>query len=297
MAVTTDAGTTGASGAASPTEGRRVGWLDSRIESAETGAGNRRWYGGLAAAGIAVLIWATVSATGLFSSLLLPSPVQVWGAFVDSVTTHDGAQGLSDHYLWVHLGASLKRVGLGLLWGTVIGVPLGLLLGLSRWADRIGGPVVDFVKALPPLGYYPLLILWFGIEDVSKVWLLFLAALAPIAIATAAGVANVRHERVSAALVLGATQPQLIRYVFLPSVVGDIVTGVRVASGFAWTTIVAAETINGIPGLGGLAWSSQKELRADIAILSVIVIGLTAVAIDAVLRLLERRLAPWKGRA
>jgi taurine transport system permease protein len=292
MATTTDAPS-----AASPTEGRRVGWLDSRIESAETGAGNRRWYGGLTAAGIAVLIWAAVSATGLFSPLLLPSPAQVWGAFVDSITTHDGAQGLSDHYLWVHLGASLKRVGLGLLWGAVIGIPLGLLLGLSRWADRIGGPVVDFVKALPPLGYYPLLILWFGIEDVSKVWLLFLAALAPIAIATAAGVANVRHERVSAALVLGATRSQLVRYVFLPSVVGDIVTGVRVASGFAWTTIVAAETINGIPGLGGLAWSSQKELRADIAVLSVIVIGLTAVAIDAVLRLLERRLAPWKGRA
>jgi taurine transport system permease protein len=279
------------------TEGRRVGWLDRRIESAETGAGNRRWYGGLAAAGVAIVIWSAVSALGVFSPLLLPTPLQVWSAFVDSVTTHDGTVGLSNNYLWVHLAHSLKRVGLGLLWGTAVGVPLGLFLGLSRWADRIGGPVVDFVKALPPLGYYPLLILWFGIEDVSKVWLLFLAALAPIAIATAAGVANVRHERVSAALVLGASRSQLIRYVFLPSVVGDVVTGVRVASGFAWTTIVAAETINGIPGLGGLAWASQKELRADIAVLSVIVIGLTAVAIDALLRVLERRLAPWKGRA
>jgi len=292
MATATDASVT-----ATPIEGRRAGWLDRRIESAETGAGNRRWYGGLLAAGIAIVLWSAVSALGLFSSLLLPSPLQVWGAFVDSITTHDGAVGLSGSYLWVHLAASLKRVGLGLLWGAVVGVPLGLFLGLSRWADRIGGPVVDFVKALPPLGYYPLLILWFGIEDLSKVWLLFLAALAPIAIATAAGVANVRHERVSAALVLGASRAQLVRYVFLPSVIGDVVTGVRVASGFAWTTIVAAETINGIPGLGGLAWASQKELRADIAVLSVIVIGLTAVAIDAVLRLLERRLAPWKGRA
>lgn len=288
MATTTDT---------AAVEGRRVGWLDRRIESAETGTGNRRWYGGLAAAGIAVVIWASVAATGLVSPLLLPTPGQVWNAFIDSITIHNGTQGLSNHYLWVHLAYSLKRVGLGLLWGTALGLPLGLFLGLSRWADRIVGPVVDFVKALPPLGYYPLLILWFGIEDTSKVWLLFLAALAPIAIATASGVANVRHERVSAALVLGASRAQLIRYVFLPSVIGDVVTGVRVASGFAWTTIVAAETINGIPGLGGLAWSSQKELRADIAILSVIVIGLTAVAIDAVLRLLERRLAPWKGRA
>jgi len=278
-------------------EGRRVGWVDRRQEAAESGAGNRRWYGGLLAAVLAVAVWWAVAASGAFSTLLLPTPRQVWDVFVDSVTVHDGQRGLSGEYLWVHLWASLRRVLLGLGWGVLAGVPLGLLIGLSRTADRVLGPVVDFVKALPPLGYYPLLILWFGIAESSKIWLLFLAAVAPITVATAAGVAGVRHERINAALVLGAGRLDLVRTVVLPSVAVDVITGIRVASGFAWTTIVAAETTNGLPGLGGLAWASQKELRADVAVLSVIVIGLTAVAIDACLRLLERRVAPWRGRA
>ena len=279
------------------TEGRRIGWVDRRLETAESGRANRTWYGGLIAAAIALAIWWVAAASGEFSELLLPGPAKVWHAFIQSVTTHDGVKGLAGHYLWEHLAASLRRVLIGLIWGTVAGVPLGLLIGLSRIADRILGPAVDFFKALPPLGYFPLLILWFGIDDSSKVWLLFLAAFAPITIATAAGVGNVRHERVSAVLVLGAGRYELIRTVVLPSVAGDMITGLRLASGFSWTTIVAAESVNGTPGLGGLAWASQRELRADIAILAVIVIGLTAISIDAALRLVERRVAPWRGRA
>jgi len=282
---------------ASPTEGRRVGWIDRRIEAAETGSGNRRWYGGLLAAVLAIGLWWLLTLTGRFSTALLPTPVQVVAAFRESVTTHGNQQGLLGSYLWVHFWASLKRVLLGLGWGIVLGIPLGLGVGLSRVADRILGPVVEFLRALPPLGYFPLLILWFGIEEQSKVWLLSLASFAPIVIATAAGVAGVRTERGNAVLVLGASRFEMVRKVVLPSVAGDIITGIRVATGFAWTTIVAAETSNGLPGLGGLAWASQKQLRADIAILAIIVIGVTAVASDALLRTLERRLAPWKGRA
>jgi taurine transport system permease protein len=279
------------------TEGRRVGWIDRRIEAAETGSGNRRWYGGLLAAALAVALWWLLSATGRFSTALLPTPGQVVEAFKQSVTVHNGQKGIQGNYLWVHFWASFKRVLSGLALGILLGIPLGLLLGLSRVADRVLGPVVEFVKALPPLGYFPLLILWFGIGDSSKIWLLFLASFAPIAVSTAAGVAGVRNERVSAALVLGASPVSMVTKVVLPHVAGDIVTGIRVASGFAWTTIVAAETSNGLPGLGGLAWASQKVLRADLAILAIIVIGVTAVASDALLRALERLVAPWKGRA
>ncbi|MDR0991115.1 MAG: ABC transporter permease [Propionibacteriaceae bacterium] len=278
-------------------EGRRVGWISRRIDQAENRAGNRRWYGGLLAAVLAIGLWWLLSASGRFSTMLLPSPEQVVAAFKQSVTTHNGQPGILGSYLWVHFWASLRRVLIGLAWGIILGIPLGLGLGLSRVADRILGPVVEFLRALPPLGYFPLLILWFGIGDASKVWLLALASFAPITIATAAGVAGVRNERVNAALVLGANRFDMVRTVILPSVAADIITGVRVATGFAWTTIVAAETSNGLPGLGGLAWASQKELRADIAILAIIVIGVTAVLSDALLRLLERRLAPWKGRA
>ena len=105
------------------------------------------------------------------------------------------------------------------------------------------------------------------------------------------------RKRLNAGLVLGATRWQLLRHTVLPSALPDFFTGTRVAVGFAWTTIVAAETSNGLPGIGGLAWATKKELRTDVAILCVIVIGVTAVLLDSVLRLVERRLVPWKGRA
>lgn len=280
-----------------PTEGNRVDWVHRRLESAESGKATRRWYWGATTAVVALVIWWAAAASGAWSPLILPGPRLVWDAFVQSVTTHDGVRGLSGDYLWVHLAASLKRIAFGIGWGVAVGIPLGLLVGLSRNANRFLGPAVDFLKALPPLGYFPLLILWFGIEDQSKIWLLFIAAFPPVTIATAAAVAAVRQERVNAALVLGAGRSALIYRVVLPSVAGEVLTGIRLASGFAWTTIVAAETNNGLPGIGGLAWSSQKELRADVAVLCVIVIGITAVGIDAVLRLVEHRLAPWKGRA
>jgi taurine transport system permease protein len=102
---------------------------------------------------------------------------------------------------------------------------------------------------------------------------------------------------VEAARALGAGRWQVVGVTVVPSIVPDILTGVRLALGFAWTTIVAAETNNGIPGIGGLAWATKKELRSDVAIVCVIVIGCTALLLDNGVRLLERRLAPWKGRA
>ena len=284
-------------GAASGTEGRRVRWVSRRIESAESGAPTRRWYWALVSGALVLGIWWAAAASGQWTPLLLPGPDDVAEAFRQSVTTHDGVRGMAGYLLWEDLWASLRRVLVALGWAIAAGIPFGVWLGISRFADRLLGPVVDFLKALPPLGYFPLLILWFGIEDTSKVWLLFLAAFPPIAVATAAGVRAVRQDRVNAALAFGASRFDLIRTVVLPSVAADAITGIRIASGFAWTTIVAAETSNGRPGIGGLAWASQKQLRADVAILAVIVIGLTALVIDTALRLTERKIAPWKGRA
>jgi taurine transport system permease protein len=260
-------------------------------------AGHTRIAGAVGAAALVLVVWWILAASGTWSEIILPTPAKVWHAFIQSVTVHDGQRGLSGYYLWQHLWASLWRILRGLAWAFVIGVPLGLALGLWRPFELIAEPMVGFLRSLPPLGYFSLLIIWFGIDDTSKVWLLYLAAFPPIALSVAAGVATVRTERINAALVLGANRTQLLRHTVMPSVLPDLFTGVRVAAGFAWTTIVAAETSNGIPGIGGLAWATKKELRSDVAILCVIVIGITAVVLDGVLRLAERRLVPWKGRA
>jgi taurine transport system permease protein len=281
----------------SSVDGRRVAWAARRHEgTAGSSATTRAASAGLAAL-IVLVVWWLLAASGAWSEIILPAPTRVWRAFIQSITVHDGQRGLSGYYLWQHLSASLSRILHGVFWAFVVGVPLGLALGMWRPFELVAEPMISFLRSLPPLGYFSLLIIWFGIDDTSKIWLLFLAAFPPITLAVASGVASVRTERINAGLVLGATRSQLLRYTVLPSVLPDLFTGLRVAVGFSWTTIVAAETSNGIPGIGGLAWATKKELRSDVAILCVIVVGLTAVLLDMLLRVIERRLVPWKGRA
>ena len=277
------------------TDGRSVTWVSRRHEGKPPV--RHRWAYGVFSALVVLGVWWVVSAAGVWSELILPSPSKVWRAFIQSVTVHDGQTGLSGYYLWEHLWASLWRILKGVVWAVVVGVPLGLALGIWNRFELFVGPIVSFLRSLPPLGYFSLLIIWFGIDDTSKVWLLFIAAFAPIALAVAKGVATTRIDRLNASLVLGASNVQVLRYVIVPSVLPDFLTGVRIAVGFAWTTIVAAETSNGIPGIGGLAWATKKELRSDIAILCIIVIGATAVLLDALLRRTEQRFVTWHGQA
>jgi taurine transport system permease protein len=257
----------------------------------------RTWWLRLLSLGVVLGLWWLLAALEIWSPLLLPSPGDVWHALVLSVTSEGPRRGLSGYYLWEHLWASLQRILKGVGYAIVFGPLLGLVLASFRWVRVVVEPWVSFLRSLPPLAYFSLLIIWFGIDDTSKVWLLFVAAFPPITIATIAGVERVRADRVNGARSLGASRLQTIRHVVAPSALPDLLTGIRVAFGFAWTTIVAAETANGIPGIGGLAWATKKENRTDIAILCVIVIGITAVLIDHLLQRLERRLVPWKAHA
>jgi len=267
------------------------------VVSALTGPRARRLGARTLSLAVLLFAWWLVTELEVWSELFVPRPDAVWARFVDSVTVHDGQKGLSGYYLWEHLGASLRRIGLGVGLAILIGIPLGLLLATVRPFQVIVEPYVNFIRALPPLAYFSVLIIWFGIEDTSKVWLLFLAAFAPIALSVLSGVQGIRQDRIHAAQALGANRWQTVRHVTLPSVLPELFTGIRLSLGFAWTTIVAAETSNGIPGIGGLAWATKKELRADVAVMCVIVIGITALVLDNGIRLVEHRLAPWKGRA
>jgi taurine transport system permease protein len=249
-------------------------------------------------------IWWLVTALGLVQPLYLPSPGAVWNAFVTANTDHPIAPGVDrivrgeqNYYLWEHLLASLQRIAAGVGLAIVVGIPLGLLMSTFRWAGVVVEPYLNFLRALPPLGYIGLLIVWFGIGDTSKVWLLFLAAMPPIAMATISGVRGVREDMVNAALSLGASRRQTLTTVMLPATAPQVINGIRVATGFAWTTVVAAELNNGIPGIGGLAYLSGTELDTALTIACIIVIGLAAVALDSGIKLLEDVLVPWHGKA
>lgn len=242
-------------------------------------------------------IWFLVTWLQIWDELFVPRPAAVWERFIEGVTVHDGNEGLSGHFLWEHLWASLWRILKGVGWALVVGVPLGVLLATSTRFAVVVEPFVNFVRSLPPLAYFSLLIIWFGLEDTSKVWLLFLAAVAPIALSVASGVRSVRQDSIDAARSMGANRFQVAMNVQLPAALPDLVTGLRLAIGFAWTTIVAAETANGIPGIGGLAWSTKKFQQTDVAVLCILVIGLTAILLDHLVKVLDRVFVPWRGKA
>jgi len=253
---------------------------------------------------VVVLLWWLVTALQLVPALYLPSPGAVLNAFVQANSCRPIAEGLSrtvcgeqNYYLWEHMVASLQRIAVGLGAAVAVGLAVGFLMGSSRWLQVAFDPYLNFLRALPPLGYIGLLIVWLGIGDASKNVLLFLAAFPPIVIATVQGVAGVPADRVNAALSLGASRTQSIRYVILPSSLPSILSGVRLAAGFAWTTVVAAELNNGIPGIGGLAYLSGTQLNTPLTIACIITIGIVAVALDALIVRISRSLVPWQGKA
>ena len=243
-----------------------------------------------------LLAWWIVAELDVWSDLFVPDPGAVWDRFVDSETTHQGQIGLSGYYLHDHLLASLGRIGAGVGLAIVAGVVVGLLLSTVRPFAIVAEPYVTFLRSLPPLAYFSLLIIWFGIGNASKVWLLFLTAFPPIALSVVGGVQAIRADRVDAARALGASRLQVLRHVQLPSVLPEVFTGTRLAIGFAWTTIVAAETVDGIPGIGGLAWTTKKFQQTDVAVLCIVVIGLTALLLDQLVKQVERGVVPWRGK-
>lgn len=244
-----------------------------------------------------VVVWWVVTELEIWRPLFVPPPQDVWNQLIRTSTTHDGQVGYAGEYLWQHLWTSMLRLFQGLALGVLIGVPLGLALGSSRTIAAILHPGVTVIRSLPPLAYFSLLIIWFGIDESAKVVLLFLAAVAPIAVATADAVGNVSEDRLLAIRSLGASRLQTVVQVVLPSALPEMMTGLRVALGVTFTTIVAAETVNGLPGIGGMVRDAQRFNKTDVVVLGIIVIGIVAIALDIAIKALDRRVVPWRGRA
>ncbi|MCF2905552.1 ABC transporter permease subunit [Octadecabacter sp. CECT 8868] len=223
--------------------------------------------------------------------LYLPAPEVVWNRFIEIAK-----YGYQNVYLTVHLGFSLFRVIVGFLLGAIIGIPLGYAMGLSNWFRGWFDPIVEFMRPVPPLALIPLVIIWFGIGEVGKIFLLFLAALWIMAIAARSGVSGVRITKVHAAYSLGASRWQILRHVIIPNSLPEIFTGARVAMGVCWGTVVAAELVAAEEGIGKMITTASKFQNTDIILLGVIIIGIVGFGIDMLMRMAERKLVPWKGK-
>ena len=249
-----------------------------------------RWISTLTLATL-LLAWWLVTAAGWIEPLFLPSPGDILAKGWLLVT-----QGYMDASLWQHLGASLGRIGLALVAATLTAIPVGIAIGYNRVARGILDPLIEFYRPIPPLAYLPLIVIWCGIGELSKVLLIYLAIFAPIAIATATGVRTVDPAKLRAAQSLGATNAQLIRHVILPSALPDILTGIRIGLGVGWSTLVAAELIAATSGLGFMVQSAAQFLVTDVVVLGILLIALIAFALEMSLRALQRKLVPWHGQ-
>ncbi|MGU3399710.1 ABC transporter permease subunit [Brucellaceae bacterium D45D] len=254
------------------------------------------WFSGTRAISLATIIglialWWIAASLKLVSPVFLPSPAQVLNKFFTVAQN-----GFVDATLAQHLGASLARVFAALVVSIVVAVPVGLAIGLSRVGRGILDPILEFLRPIPPLAYLPLIVIWFGIGELSKVLVIFLAMLAPIALSTASGVRSVSQERLNAARAFDASRWQLARYVVIPHTLPSIFTGVRIALGAGWTTLVAAELVAATRGLGFMIQSAAQFLVTDVVIMGIIVIAVIAFALELILRKAEAILIPWAGR-
>jgi taurine transport system permease protein len=240
---------------------------------------------------VVLAAWALSARLQLVSPVFLPSPVAVWNKFI--IVIRDG---FVDATLLQHIVASLGRVFAALLAAIVIGVPVGLAIGISTVGRGIFDPLLEFLRPIPPLAYLPLVIIWFGIGEPSKILVIAIAMLAPVALSTASGVRGVSQERINAARSLGATRAQLVRHVILPSALPSILTGLRIALGAGWSTLVAAELVAATRGLGFMIQSAAQFLVTDVVVMGILVIATIAFVLEFIIRRIERQLVPWAGR-
>jgi taurine transport system permease protein len=276
---------------------------ESHADSSTARTPANRWRGRLTRAVLPLLsvlvfgaAWQLAAASGVWNQTFVPYPATVWQALIDVSTTHDGTRGYAGYLLWEHLYMTLRRVFAGVVIGVGLGVALGLLMGSVGWVRSVLEPWLTFLRALPPLAYFFLLVIWLGIDEAPKVTLLALAALPPAAVATTAAVVAAPVSLTEAARALGATRLQVIRDVVVPSALPETFTGIRLAVGMAYSSVVAAELFNGIPGIGGLVKDASNYNNTPVVLVGIFAIGFSGLIIDGLLRGAERRAVPWRGK-
>lgn len=237
------------------------------------------------------VLWWVASHRGWLPPLFLPKPETIWAQFVHGLTKEIGTATLGDHLAW-----SLFRVFSSFVLACLTAIPIGIAMGVSRHMRGIFDPPIEFYRPLPPLAYLPLVVIWFGIDEAAKIILIYLACFAPLALSARAGVRSVALEQVHAAYSMGASRRQVIWHVVMPAAMPEILTGMRIAIGFGWTTLVAAEMVAANKGVGQMVLNASNFLRTDIVVMGIFVIGIVAYAFDLVMRWVEHVAVPWKGK-
>ncbi len=233
----------------------------------------------------ALAVWQGLYQLGYIKPIILPPPSLVAAAFQDLVKS--GA-------MTRHVGISVIRVLEGFAIAALLGLSLGIAIGLSRTLDRLTDLVIQVVKPIPPIAWIPLAILWFGIGETSKVYIIFLGAFFPIIINTIDGIRQTDHKFVELSRVLEVPRLKFVRRVVIPGALPAIMTGLRVGLMIAWMCVVAAELIAAGSGIGYLIMDARQLSQSDVVLVGMITIGVIGKIMDSVIKWIEKRLVDWK---
>lgn len=214
--------------------------------------------------------------THLIPSVLFPTPAAV---------VRKAFELLQDGSLWANLSISLQRIFAGFAFGAAIGIPIGLIMGNFRFMKRLLEPFTEFLRFIPSVAMITLAVIWFGIGEASKVFLIAYTTIFIVIISTAAAVMSIHTDKIRAAKTLGASATQVFFFVSLPAAMPGILTGLRVAMGNSFTTIVAAEMVAADSGLGTMLWQGRLFMLIDQIFVSLLILGLVGFAADRLFRM------------
>lgn len=234
---------------------------------------------------IVVLLWQLLHASGLVSAALLPSPIQVFNAAVRQFQ-----QGTLLSHIW----ASTLRVLIGVIVGVILAIPVGFALGWYRNLRGFLDPLINFLRALPPIALVPLVVVYVGIGENGRLFVLIYASFFPAVIVIYEGIMAIESIYVRAARVLGANSRELFTRIVLPLTLPHVLTAFRVALGVAWATLVAAELVAARTGLGAMIQNASNFFQIPTIFLGIILIGLIALIMDSLLRMAIARFVKWR---
>jgi ABC-type nitrate/sulfonate/bicarbonate transport system permease component len=237
----------------------------------------RLWgsYGGYAVGFASLFLLWHLASVYLVSSVLFPPPIAVF---------RKGVILIRSGVLLEHLSASLQRILTGFIAGSLLGIPVGLAMGSFRPVRRVLEPYTEFLRFIPSVAMITVAVIWFGIGEASKIFLIIYTTIFIVIINTAAGVAAIAPNKIRAAQALGATRAQIFFQVALPATVPYILTGMRLAMANSFTTIVAAELIAANEGLGKMLWDGRMFMLVDDIFVSLVTLGLLGFAVDRTFR-------------
>jgi sulfonate transport system permease protein len=233
---------------------------------------------------ILLIGWQWASSAGTLSSRVLPSPLNVLYAFVEKARSGE---------LFDNLFISAWRAGVGMLIGGGLGLVLGFLTGLSKTARSLLDTSIQMARNLPHLALIPLVILWFGINEEAKIFLIALGVFFPLYVNTYHGIISIDAGYLEMARVYGVGRGEFLRKVVLPGALPSILVGFRFSLGLMWLTLIVAETIAATSGIGYMAMSAREFMRLDVVVLAILIYAVLGKAADVFARLLERRFLRW----